>query len=54
MFGKYYDGERLRFGVGLNYNIDVTKYVGVYTSKDVVHSFDKAPMKFGFVFGADF
>ena len=54
LFGKYYDGERLRFGVGLNYNIDVTKYVGVYTSKDVVHSFDKAPMKFGLVFGADF
>lgn len=54
LFGKYYDGERLRFGVGVNYNIDATKYIGVYTSKDVVHGFNKAPMKFGVVFAADF
>ena len=54
LFDKYYDGERLRFGLGVNYNLDTTKYVGMYASKDVVHSFDSAPMVFGFVFGADF
>lgn len=54
LFDEYYDGERLRFGIGLNYNIDATRYIGVYTSKDVTRSFDVAPMKFGFIFGVDF
>ena len=54
LFDDYYDGEQLRVKVGANYNLDTTKYVGVYAAKDVVHSFDSAPMVFGFVFGADF
>ena len=54
LFDKYYDGERLRVELGLNYNLDATKYVGMYVAKDVVHSFDSAPMVFGLNFGIDF
>lgn len=54
LFDKYYDGERLRFGFGVNYNLDTTKYVGVYASKDVVHSFKHSPATMGIVFGVDF
>lgn len=54
LFDNYYDGEQLRFGVGLNYNIDTTKYLGMYVEKDVVHSFERAPAKIGVVFGIDF
>ena len=54
LFDKYYDGERLVAGVQMNYNIDSTKYIGVYTTKDVIHNFDNAPMAFGVLFGIDF
>lgn len=54
LFDDYYDGEQLRVKVGANYNLDATKYIGLYAAKDVVHSFDSAPMVFGFIFGADF
>lgn len=51
---KYYDGEQLRFKLGLNYNIDPAKYIGVYAAKDVVHSFKHSPATIGVVFGVDF
>ena len=54
LFDDYYNGERLMLEVGLNYNLDETKYIGVYTSKDLVHSFDSAPMAFGVQFGVEF
>ncbi len=54
LFEEYYDGERLRLKVGANYNLDATKYIGVYAAKDLVHSFDAAPMVFGLNFGIDF
>lgn len=54
LFDEYYDGERLRLGFGINYNIDAFKYIGFYTEKDVVHSFERAPMAFKVQFGVDF
>lgn len=48
------DGERLRLKLGANYNLDSTKYIGMYVSKDLVHSFDRVPMAFGVRFGIDF
>lgn len=54
LFDDYYNGERLVLELGLNYNLDETKYIGVYTSKDLVHSFDSAPMAFGVQFGVEF
>lgn len=54
LFDDYYDGERLRIELGVNYNIDSTKYLGMLMSKDVVHNFDVAPMTFKIQFGVDF
>ncbi len=54
LFDKYYDGERLRVEFGVNYNLDATKYVGMYVAKDVVHSFEDAPMTLSLDFGIDF
>lgn len=54
LHNDYYDGERLRLKLGVNYNLDSTKYIGMYVSKDLVHSFDSAPMAFGVQFGIDF
>ncbi len=54
LFDEYYDGEHLRLGFGINYNIDAFKYIGFYTEKDVVHSFERAPMAFKVQFGVDF
>lgn len=54
LFDDYYDGERLRVGVGVNYNFDETKYLGLSVSKDMVHSFNSAPAYFSLNFGIDF
>lgn len=54
LFDEYYDGERLRMKVGANYNLDATKYLGVYVAKDLVHSFKHSPATMGVVFGIDF
>lgn len=54
LYKEYYDGEELIFEFGVNYNVSKTKYLGLYVSKDVVHSFDDAPVNFKFQFGADF
>lgn len=54
LFDDYYDGERLRVKFGVNYNLDATKYIGAYVAKDVVHSFDDAPVYFSLDFGIDF
>lgn len=54
LFDDYYDGEQLRLKIGANYNLDATKYVGVYAQKDLVHSFESSPAEIGIVFGVDF
>lgn len=54
LFDDYYDGEQLRLKVGANYNLDATKYIGLYAAKDVVHSFKHSPATIGVVFGIDF
>ena len=54
LFDEYYDGERLRFSVGANYNLDEYKYIGFYAAKDLVHSFKHSPATIGIVFGVDF
>ncbi len=54
LFDKYYDEEQLDFKLGLNYNFDNSKYLGVYLSKDVIRSFDDAPMYVGVNFGLEF
>lgn len=54
LFEEYYNGERLELKLGLNYNLDADKYLGVYVSKDVVHSFNREPMLIGVNFGIDF
>lgn len=54
LFDKYYDGEQLRLEFGVNYNFDATKYIGFAVNKDVVHSFEYAPLWFNVKFGIDF
>jgi hypothetical protein len=54
LYDKYYDGEQLRLKIGANYNIDVTKYVGFYVAKDVLHGFEHVPATIGVQFGIDF
>ena len=54
LFDNYYDGERLMLEFGVNYNLDATKYLGVYAKKDLVHSFEHSPAVMGMVFGAVF
>lgn len=54
LFDDYYNGERLRLGGGLNYNLDATKYIGFYVAKDLIHSFEHSPAEMGIVFGIDF
>ena len=54
LFDKYYDGERLVLQLAVNYNLDSTKYLGVYAKKDVVHSFEHSPAVMGMVFGMVF
>ena len=53
-YDTYYDEMQSVFEMGINYNISPTKYVGLYTSKDVTRDFDDAPMVFGGRFGVDF
>lgn len=50
----YGDDERLNLKLGANYNIDATKFVGVYVEKEVTSDFDENPMEFGVKFGVDF
>jgi hypothetical protein len=54
LYEKYYDEMRLMLELGANYNIDATKYIGLYISKDLVRDFEDAPMVFGGKFGIDF
>ena len=55
LFDDYYDdAEQLVIDFGVNYNFSDTKYIGVWVSKDWVHSFDRAPMVFKIQFGAEF
>lgn len=55
LFDDYYDyGEQLVLGVGINYNFDASKYIGLRMGKDWVHSFDRAPMEFEINFGMEF
>ena len=54
LFDNYYDGERLMLEFGVNYNLDATKYLGVYAKKDLVHSFEHSPAVMGMVFGVVF
>lgn len=54
LYDTYYDEVQLVVEMGINYNISPTKYVGLYTSKDVTRDFDEAPMAFGGRFGIDF
>ena len=54
LYDVYYNEMRLVFELGVNYNISPTKYIGIYTSKDVTRDFDVAPMVFGGRFGIDF
>lgn len=54
LFDKYYDGEQLRLRIGANYNLDEMKYLGFYVAKDMVHSFDSAPLYFSLDFGINF
>ena len=54
LFDNYYDGERLMLEFAINYNLDATKYLGVYAKKDVVHSFEHSPAVMGMVFGVVF
>lgn len=54
LFGTYYDGERLMIDLGVNYNLDETKYMGFYVKKDIVHSFEHSPATMGVLVGIDF
>ena len=54
LFDDYYNGEQLRLKIGANYNLDETKYLGFYVSKDLVHGFQSSPAEMGVQFGIDF
>lgn len=54
LYDDYYNGEKLRLKIGANYNLDATKYLGIYASKDIVHSFEHSPAAIGLIFGIDF
>ena len=54
LYDTYYDELQFVFEIGVNYSISSTKYIGVYTSKDLTRDFDNAPMAFGGRFGIDF
>ena len=54
LFDKYYDGEQLMLKFAVNYNLDTTKYLGMYAKKDLVHSFEHSPAVLGMVFGMVF
>lgn len=51
---KVWGDEDLNAKLGVNYNFDSTKYLGVYLTKELTSDFDERPLGFGIKFGVDF